>query len=60
MTALVRALALVLVVLALASPASAYDAKQTFLKGSFVASGEGGGGAQFNLEGFSEWSKLDY
>jgi len=60
MTARVRASALVLVVVALASPASAYDAKQTFLKGSFVVSGEGGGGAQFNLEGFNDWSKLDY
>jgi len=62
-TSLVRALVLVVALVgfvALAAPASAYDPKQTFLKGSFVLSGEGGGGAQFNLEGFSDWSQLDY
>ncbi|MGH7356145.1 MAG: acyloxyacyl hydrolase [Candidatus Rokuibacteriota bacterium] len=60
MTPCVRTLVLALSLVALAAPASAYDPKETFLKGSVVLSGEGGGGAQFNLEGFSDWSKLDY
>jgi hypothetical protein len=59
-TLLLRTLALVGILVATAAPAAAYDPKETFLKGSVVLSIEGGGGAQFNLEGFSDWSKIDY
>lgn len=45
---------------ALAAPAWAFDAAQTFQKGTYVLSVEGGGGAQFNLEGFHQQSDLRF
>jgi opacity protein-like surface antigen len=45
---------------ALAAPAWAFDAAQTFKKGTYVVSGEGGGGAQFNLEGFHTQSDIKF
>ncbi len=53
------ALALVLLA-AVARPVSAFDAEKAFAKGSAVASAEGSYGWQFNLEGFKEWTKLEY
>ena len=42
---------IVALLLAAAAPASAFDPEQTFKKGTFVLSGEGAYGWQFNLEG---------
>jgi hypothetical protein len=47
---ILRVLAVVGLVLSIASPAMAFDPEQTFKKGSFVLSLEGGGGTQNNLE----------
>lgn len=46
--------------LALAAPAWAFDATETFAKGTYVVSLEGGGGEQFNLEGFHSWSHIAF
>ena len=43
---------------ALALPAAAFDANATFAKGTYVLSGEGSYGEQFNREGFAELSDL--
>jgi opacity protein-like surface antigen len=43
---------------ALPLPAAAFDANTTFAKGTYVLSGEGSYGEQFNREGFSELSDL--
>lgn len=45
---------------ALAAPASAFDNTQTFAKGTYVLSVEGGRGAQFNLEGHRTESDLEF
>ncbi len=45
---------------ALAAPASAFDNTQTFAKGTYVLSVEGGRGAQFNLEGHRTQSDLEF
>lgn len=52
-------LAALLAVLALAPAASAYDAQQTFQKGSLVVSVEGGFGEQDNLEGHRRQTGLE-
>lgn len=58
---LVPTVAVVLVLLAaVARPASAFDAEKTFAKGSVVLSAEGSYGWQLNLEGFNDWTKLEY
>jgi hypothetical protein len=46
----IRALAAFAVVLAAVAPASAFDAAQTFAKGVFLLSAEGGAGDTINLE----------
>jgi opacity protein-like surface antigen len=46
--------------LAAAAPASAFDPEQTFKKGTFVLSGEGAYGWQFNLEGKSSVTYLEF
>lgn len=46
--------------LAAAAPAWAYDPEQTFKKGTFVLSGEGAYGWQFNLEGKSSVTYLEF
>jgi len=50
----------VLGVLTLAPPASAFDTAQTFSRGSYVVSFEGGYGAQSNIEGFAALSDLRF
>jgi hypothetical protein len=54
-----RLLSIVAVVLSVASPALAFDPEQTFKKGSWVLSLEGGGGSQNNLEGHRIQTELD-
>ena len=49
-----------LVVTAHASPAWAFDPEQTFKKGAYVLSAEGGYGAQFNLERTRHQSDLEF
>ena len=49
-----------LTVAALASPAWAFDPEQTFKKGAYVLSAEGGYGAQFNLESTRHQSDLEF
>ena len=44
----------------LASPATAFDADATFAKSTYVLSGEGSYGEQFDLEGFSDQSNIRY
>src|SRR2546422_5057484 len=51
---------LLLALAALAPPASAFDSSLTFAKGTYVMSGEGSYGKQFNLEGFADWSEIEY
>lgn len=51
---------LMLVLLLLAAPASAYDPNTTFAKGTYVLSAEGSYGEQFNLEGFSVQSEIKF
>jgi opacity protein-like surface antigen len=51
--------AVVAFVLASASSALAFDPEQTFHKGAFVLSLDGGGGAQNNLENHARQTKLD-
>jgi opacity protein-like surface antigen len=50
----------VAVLLACAAPAAAFDAEETFKKGTFVLSGEGAYGWQFNLEDKSRVTYLEY
>lgn len=45
---------------ALASPAWGFDPAQTFKKGTYVLSAEGGYGEQFNLEGFHDQSDIKF
>jgi opacity protein-like surface antigen len=52
--------ALTALLLAAAAPAWAFDAEQTFKKGTFVLSGEGAYGWQFNLEGKSTVTYLEF
>jgi opacity protein-like surface antigen len=54
------ALVLTALVLAVAPPALAFDPEQTFKKGTFVLSGEGTYGWQFNLEGKSRVTYLEF
>jgi len=49
-----------LAVATLASPARAFDPEQTFRKGTYVLSAEGGYGAQFNLESTRTQSDLEF
>ena len=44
----------------LALPASAFDASQTFAKGTYVISAEGGYGQQFDLEDFAVQSDIKF
>jgi opacity protein-like surface antigen len=54
-----RVLAAVAVLLLAASPALAFDPEQTFRKGAFVLSLDGGAGAQNNLERHERQTHLD-
>jgi Lipid A 3-O-deacylase (PagL) len=54
-----RALVVAAVVLLVASPALAFDPEQTFHKGAFVLSLDGGAGAQNNLEHHGRQTHLD-
>jgi len=56
---ILRVVALVIVVLSAASSALAFDPEQTFKKGAFVLSLDGGGGAQNNLEHKARQTELD-
>ena len=56
---ILRSVAVVVVVLLAASPALAFDPEQTFKKGAFVLSLDGGGGAQNNLEHKERQTELD-
>jgi hypothetical protein len=56
---IVRVLALVVLVLSLASGAMAFDPEQTFKQGTFVLSLEGGGGTQNNLENHRVQTGID-
>ena len=56
---ILRALAIALVALSVASSALAFDPEQTFKKGAFVLSLDGGGGAQNNLERHERQTGLD-
>lgn len=51
---------ILLLLVAVARPAAAFDAEKTFAKGTVVLSAEGAYGWQFNLEGFSDWTKLEF
>ena len=51
--------AVAIVVLSLAAPVLAFDPEQTFKKGAFVLSLEGGGGSQNNLENHAVQTGLD-
>ncbi len=53
-------LALVLGLVAVAAPAWGFDPAETFKKGAYVLSLEGGYGEQFNLEGFHTWSDIKF
>jgi hypothetical protein len=46
--------------LAFAAPVAAFDAEQTFKKGTFVLSGEGAYGWQFNFEDKSDVTYLEF
>ncbi|HXU90953.1 MAG TPA: acyloxyacyl hydrolase [Methylomirabilota bacterium] len=50
---------LVLLALGIPDPASAFDAEQTFAKGTFVVSGEGAYGWQFDLEKKQDFSAIE-
>jgi len=50
----------VLVVVAVATPASAFDPSSTFAKGTLVISAEGGYGEQFNVEGRRVKSDIEF
>jgi len=49
-----------LAVALLAPPAWGFDSSTTLAKGIYVISAEGGYGEQFNLEGFHDWSEIEY
>ena len=51
---------LLLLAIVLAHAASAFDANQTFARGTYVLSAEGSYGEQFNLEGFSFQSDIKF
>ena len=53
-------LMVLLVSTVLTLPAAAFDANATFAKGTYVISGEGSYGQQFNREGFSELSDITF
>ena len=50
--------AILFVSIALPLPAAAFDANTTFAEGTYVLSGEGSYGEQFNREGFAELSDI--
>jgi len=50
----------VIVVVWTVSPAAAFDANATFAKGTYVISGEGSYGEQFNREGFKDLSDVRF
>lgn len=54
------ALALVVNVLLAAAPTAAFDPEQTFKKGTFVLSGEGSYGWQFDIEDNRDFSKIEF
>jgi opacity protein-like surface antigen len=56
---MLRVLAAVASLLALASPALAFDPEQTFKKGGFVLSLDGGGGSQNDLERHGRQTGID-
>ena len=56
---ILRTLAVVALGLSVAPPALAFDAEQTFRKGAFVLSLDGGGGTQNNLERHARQTHLD-
>ena len=56
---ILRPLAVVALVLSVASPALAFDPEQTFGKGAFVLSLDGGVGTQNNLERHERQTRLD-
>ncbi|MEK7701607.1 MAG: acyloxyacyl hydrolase [candidate division NC10 bacterium] len=61
MNARVRVVAVVLgLAAAVAPPARAFDPAETFKKGTYVLSLEGGYGEQFNLEGFTNQSDITF
>jgi opacity protein-like surface antigen len=61
MTSRIRwTLAAAALLLATAAPAWAFDPEQTYRKGTFVLSLEGGYGWQFNLEGKGTWTELEF
>jgi hypothetical protein len=53
-------LAAVVFLVAVAAPALAFDAEETFRKGSFMLSAEGGYGEQDNFDDFSEQADLRF
>jgi len=55
-----RITVMVALLLAAAAPAWAFDAEQTFKKGTFVLSGEGAYGWQFNLENKKSVTYLEF
>ncbi|HZF02957.1 MAG TPA: acyloxyacyl hydrolase [Patescibacteria group bacterium] len=55
-----RITVMVALLLAAAAPAWAFDAEQTFKKGTFVLSGEGAYGWQFNLENKAHVTYLEF
>ena len=56
---ILRALAVLALVLSVASPVLAFDPEQTFRKGAFVLSLDGGAGTQNNLERHERQTHLD-
>jgi opacity protein-like surface antigen len=56
---MLRALAVVALALIAVSPAAAFDPEQTFKKGGFVLSIDGGGGSQNNLENHRVQTGID-
>jgi hypothetical protein len=56
----VTAAVILLLMVTAPRPAPAFDAEKTFAKGTVVLSGEGSYGWQFNLEGFNDWTKLEF
>jgi opacity protein-like surface antigen len=55
-----RVAMLALLLIALASPAWGFDPEQTFKRGTFVLSGEGAYGSQFNLENKGSFTDLEF
>ena len=52
--------AVMLTLAAVVPSALAFDSSLTFAKGTYVISAEGSYGKQFNLEGFDDWSHIEY